>query len=46
MNSNKDICINCTKRNNCKTREEIHEDNFYVSDCDEKVVEDEETISR
>ena len=34
MDSNKDVCINCTKSNDCSTRKEIHEDNFYVSECD------------
>ena len=35
MDINKDVCINCIKRDNCATRDEIHSDNFYVSECDE-----------
>ena len=34
MDINKDVCIECVKRDNCDTREEIHSDNFTVSECD------------
>ena len=34
MDTNKDICVNCTKSNDCEEREEIHACNFNVSECD------------
>lgn len=30
----KEICVNCKNNYNCKTREEIHKDNFVVGDCE------------
>ena len=34
MNSSKEKCVNCILRMACPEREEIHEDNFAVTDCD------------
>lgn len=31
---NKEICIECEKKENCTTRKEIHEENFIVSECE------------
>ena len=39
MDMTKDICVNCVKKADCTTREEIHEDNFIVSECDTIVLE-------
>ena len=46
MDTNKELCKNCSKVNFCKIREEIHNDNFYVSDCDNFSVKVAESLAQ
>ena len=41
MNISKEMCVKCKLKAKCTEREEIHEDNFAVTSCDNFVEEDE-----
>ena len=40
----KEICVNCKNNSNCKTREEVHEVNFKIAECEDFIEKGQETI--